>query len=57
MFIYLARYSDEGIEAIKPADGILIKPFTGPEIEDLITKIVLERDRERTRRLLSDHYN
>lgn len=57
IFIYLARYCDERIDSLQPADGILIKPFTGEELERLIEKIVMNRSRERTRRLLSDSYN
>lgn len=57
LFIYMARYCDDGIEAFAPADGILIKPFTEGELDELMVKSIFARSRERTRRLLSDNYN
>lgn len=57
VFIYMARYFDDGIEAADPGDGILIKPFSGEELERLIEKIVMKRSRERTIRHLSDEFN
>lgn len=57
MFIYMARHCDEAAESVHPADGILIKPFTGQEVEDLMVKIAMCRSRQRTRQLLSDSFN
>lgn len=57
LFIYMARHCDEASESSLPRDGILIKPFSGEEVEDLMVKIAMARSRERTRQLLSNNYN
>lgn len=57
LFIHMARLCDEGIEPIHGADGILIKPFTLEELDDLLFKAVVARSRKRTLQMLSDAFN
>lgn len=57
IFIHMARHCDEAGEWPHRADGILIKPFTGQEVEDLMVKIVMEHSRAHTRQMLLNDVN
>jgi hypothetical protein len=50
VFLYVAAYFElDGVKALPEADGVLIKPFTSKEVEDLVWRILVERDRAWTR--------